>query len=82
MRARNDILNGEELVDSYVDSMESLYARRSQLEKHGFVCTCDLCGLVRSFFPLHYFRSYSEQNPCDRRMRKTAQNDWNEERSW
>jgi len=43
LRARTDIQEGEELVDSYVNSLDSLEERTTKLEKHGFVCRCELC---------------------------------------
>lgn len=42
-RARNTIKKGEELVDSYVDSLEVYESRKQKLDKHGFVCSCELC---------------------------------------
>lgn len=48
LRARRPILAGEELVDSYADSMAPLAERREVLEKHGFVCGCELCCLDRA----------------------------------
>lgn len=44
LRARVDIKEGEELVDSYVDATDPLEARRSKLAVHGFVCACALCA--------------------------------------
>lgn len=43
MRCRLPIEPGEELVDSYTDSLASLQKRRQALDKHGFVCACELC---------------------------------------
>lgn len=43
LRARTQIDEGEELVDSYVNSLESLEEREEKLSKHGFVCRCELC---------------------------------------
>ncbi|KAI5480858.1 TPR and SET domain containing protein [Pseudohyphozyma bogoriensis] len=42
-RARLPIKEGEELVDSYVDSLEGIKRRKDKLDKHGFVCQCELC---------------------------------------
>ena len=48
LRARLPIAPGEELVDSYVDSLEGLARRADKLEKHRFVCTCALCEMDRA----------------------------------
>lgn len=42
-RAKLAVKKGEELVDSYVDSLEGYEVRRGKIEKHGFVCRCELC---------------------------------------
>lgn len=51
LRARRDLKMGEELVDSYVDSMAGLPVRESVLRKHGFVCRCPLCLADRADDP-------------------------------
>ncbi|BGO95971.1 hypothetical protein NBRC10512_005444 [Rhodotorula toruloides] len=48
LRARTDIGEGEELVDSYVDAAEELEGREGKLRGHGFVCECELCEEERS----------------------------------
>ncbi|GAA5982653.1 hypothetical protein JCM10908_006734 [Rhodotorula pacifica] len=43
LRARVDIPEGEELVDSYVDAADPLEVREGRLAAHGFRCGCALC---------------------------------------
>lgn len=42
-RAKRDLRMGEELMDSYVDSLEEYEGRKGKIEKHGFICRCQLC---------------------------------------
>ncbi|BGP35708.1 hypothetical protein JCM10296v2_007560 [Rhodotorula toruloides] len=43
LRARTEIEEGEELVDSYVDAAEELEGREGKMRGHGFICGCELC---------------------------------------
>ena len=43
LRARVDIAQGEEMVDSYVDAADQLEVRAAKLAAHGFECACPLC---------------------------------------
>ncbi|ORY73603.1 hypothetical protein BCR35DRAFT_147010 [Leucosporidium creatinivorum] len=47
LRVRLTIQPGDELVDSYVDSLEGLAQRSEKLDKHRFVCQCQLCDYDR-----------------------------------
>lgn len=47
LRARLTIQPGDELVDSYVDSLEGLAHRADKLDKHRFICRCRLCAFDR-----------------------------------
>lgn len=48
LRARTDIEQGAELVDSYVDAAEDLDGRERKMRGHGFACSCELCEEERS----------------------------------
>lgn len=47
LRARIDIEEGDELVDSYVDASDPLEVRNAKLAAHGFQCACELCAEER-----------------------------------
>ncbi|GAA5992541.1 hypothetical protein JCM5350_008274 [Sporobolomyces pararoseus] len=43
LRTRRNIVEGEELVISYLDQKAGLEEREDKTKKHGFVCDCGLC---------------------------------------
>lgn len=48
IEALRDLLEGEELLVSYVDETETLSERTKALQSYGFVCQCAMCEKERS----------------------------------
>ena len=42
-RTTRDVMEGEELCNSYVDTSLPLRRRRRELKEYGFECVCDRC---------------------------------------
>lgn len=48
LRARTKVRRGDELLDSYVDALGRYEDRTKVIERHGFVCDCELCREERA----------------------------------
>ncbi|KAG2500612.1 hypothetical protein HYH03_001379 [Edaphochlamys debaryana] len=49
VRTAEDLPAGTEVTHSYVDSLDSLEDRTAALQRHGFVCGCELCQEDRAW---------------------------------
>lgn len=49
VHAVRDILEGEEILTTYIDIREDFFRRQERLDKYGFQCTCPCCDLSTSF---------------------------------
>jgi tetratricopeptide (TPR) repeat protein len=69
LRAKSDVMAGEELVDSYVDSLEEYDVRNEKLSGHRFRCNCQLC---------HWDRVDGEVNRAKRKGLAGDVSEWTE----